>query len=1470
MATRLGDVKVQLEAMFVKNIADGTIPDLQKSFDVDWEFLFFYDGSKTVPKNFPNNNLLTEFKSNFKQKNVVGDTIVEGSEVSYRDPATIGVLLQLTHAYFDDNAVPLGRNLARYILFYFDAVLKNRPNWGWTQQFQIDYQAGNQQQREFLPQNTYGGFNGIRDKDGGTAGLTGKKIKDKIMQLRKDGVINDSIIEFIVWTMRDKPDMWKNLPLWDSFISRKGTYSYDSMDTHILKEINKNIKSVQNGAFPLKGFKFKTWETLNSWESNPVSRAKPNVTDKCTDWAHLLNGATFSQQPPTAKLECFGWRGTGDQASGLGGKDIKLEDFSDKTQQRLQSKEWNLPPLKNEDELNPLGQTNFLQRTKEQIIDSADRITRVGYSKEDAMLREPFVGVKKPDQGFRALLNSKFIDYLKEVVNKYGNVLKGAQPAQRLGQIYNSHLDGTWYDGGTNIPWGKGTPIWVDFWHLMVVMQENIERRTYVQNYIKPESDADGANNAERIEDATIDNLRGEERRIPPPPDPEADLEKIKGRQKFFKQCALLLNALSLRENYNQELKDRCTRTDPNEGPISRNKAVFEERLYMLHHKGYEDSTINNLLGSLKSTVVEPDLEEFPPRIFSYLKPKINLFRINNAQNGDVIETEFIFENRSNYNREANFIKKTNFLNSAFDKGTGAGVKNFSFEFNGTNPAESRNDIEASLTLYFQSFNDFVRERISYNGQKYRFVDLIIQPKNEEAKNKITHPNEYDPSFYKIRAEVGYQVPDNLAEIIKQDDQFSAHDYITQEDFRDSIEDSNKSYVLCMVDHDINVNNDGTVEIKINYRAYVETLLKSNNFDALATKKIIEIRKNNKRQLENVLSSGKCTIEEINELKIAINATEQKIRERSLRSIIERMLNRKKIFIVRVNEKSANYFRRNGFFQSQNVELEDVTDPSLRTPSNQLNTNSGGTVNYILTNRIDNLRDFNYADESDRNVQFFYFGDLIHTICDILYKEDGITFTQESERIRFIFGSFQFNPYAVTSSSIIETLNIAEIPVSVDYFMNWFVDNIISQGEARKTYPMINFIRNLLNSLLQQALLEVCVNKNVEKTFRFQTLSVSPFSDVGHPFKDLTKVDNEGNVNTKLKINRLFNDDIIPFTLSNSIFNADNAINSMHNYVFITAVNSDLKKQTFGNQIDDEDELIRHFNIGSNRGLVKSISFKKTDMQYVREARFFSHGIDGLLQLSSVYAATIEMFGNTLYYPGMTIYINPYGIGGTDIGSPADTTSIANKLGFGGYHTITNIKTSITPDSFNTTISAQWFYSGDGRESFRTNGLNVKNDEIDIEQPNRADKEKNFCNNIIVDSEVNLAKLEQGGTVNDLTLLSYPEPPPNDVENITTTEEILETTVRKRTVFSFTLNNGFTETISIPHDEEVTEEFADGRKTVTYFLNGVTKGIYRTREESLTDGSFITIRTLTLPDQNDREIFLNADPTTTITQTDGE
>ena len=48
----------------------------------------------------------------------------------------------------------------------------------------------------------------------------------------------------------------------------------------------------------------------------------------------------------------------------------------------------------------------------------------------------------------------------------------------------------------------------------------------------------------------------------------------------------------------------------------------------------------------------------------------------------------------------------------------------------------------------------------------------------------------------------------------------------------------------------------------------------------------------------------------------------------------------------------------------------------------------------------------------------------------------------------------------------------------------------------------------------------------------------------------------------------------------------------------------------------------------------------------------FRNGIDGLLQLSSVYTANVEMFGNTLFYPGMDLWINPYGFGGLHLGRP--------------------------------------------------------------------------------------------------------------------------------------------------------------------------------------------------------------------------
>ena len=107
-------------------------------------------------------------------------------------------------------------------------------------------------------------------------------------------------------------------------------------------------------------------------------------------------------------------------------------------------------------------------------------------------------------------------------------------------------------------------------------------------------------------------------------------------------------------------------------------------------------------------------------------------------------------------------------------------------------------------------------------------------------------------------------------------------------------------------------------------------------------------------------------------------------------------------------------------------------------------------------------------------------------------------------------------------------------------------------------------------------------------------------------------------------------------------------------------------------------------------------------MQYLREARFLQQGNDGLLQLGAVYKATLEMIGNTLYYPGMNIWIEPTSLGNGNNMDPrvgGKNRSAANALGFGGYHMVIRVQGTISSGKFSTTVEAQFTSSGDGNSN---------------------------------------------------------------------------------------------------------------------------------------------------------------------------
>ena len=170
-----------------------------------------------------------------------------------------------------------------------------------------------------------------------------------------------------------------------------------------------------------------------------------------------------------------------------------------------------------------------------------------------------------------------------------------------------------------------------------------------------------------------------------------------------------------------------------------------------------------------------------------------------------------------------------------------------------------------------------------------------------------------------------------------------------------------------------------------------------------------------------------------------------------------------------------------------------------------------------------------------------------------------------------------------------------------------------------------------------------------------------------------------------------------------------------------------------GNIVDDLKKGIPHLYFGAKAGLVKNISFSKTNIQYLRESRMErNQGMGDLAQLSNVYNVSIKMFGNFLFLPGMEIYINPKSLGGNEFGDPikpiVDNGKInySKLMGIGGYHLVTKVSTTIGVSGFDTTVDAIFIFTGDenGNSEGIEGNISVNQGEVpaSISDPNSTNQ----------------------------------------------------------------------------------------------------------------------------------------------------
>lgn len=831
--------------------------------------------------------------------------------------------------------------------------------------------------------------------------------------------------------------------------------------------------------------------------------------------------------------------------------------------------------------------------------------------------------------------------------------------------------------------------------------------------------------------------------------------EDIQQRIQLYKQCVLLLNAQDLKQDHINSIIN-------NSNKDMHKTSYYNNRFYMVESK--EDNlSIKNKLISPSGSKIKPFME-ITPDIMSALKPRLRIYKIYQVRDKDdstkkrTVSFEFPFPSYTSTDR-------VNVFNGQeIDRGDGLGIKSFNFSFDGETPATSQQYISADLSLFFQSFSDFVKERVVPNGrsdgqeEKFRYVDLFVNTKNCPPDLSSTSPLNYDPQYYRIRVDVGWEP--------RTDDSFKQiliNRGLDPTEFNEALAVMNKSFYLNLVDHEINISDSGTVTISANYIAYIEGLMENNNVLLSAEAKQLQDEFVGKYEAER--RKKNCDKNELAELKASINAIRVSSRNILHQSLIEKLVKNNCMYFAQVESKSRREFASRKFFAKKpnlvhknvvayqaQLNLGSNGDPLKVAESIVLSENSTTSENYkyIMNQFLSNPKQNNME-----RVSFFYLADLVYFLLDPIYVD-----REPEEQIKVILSSFSIEiPYTGDVS-----LNIGQIPIEIEVFTKWYKDEIIDK--ELDSISFLEFIKRLTFYLITDIFSEICVDQQQHRRFSFMNAAINSIKDSNGQGGMQFVLDTwSGYDQPILDLDIFYRSGWLP--LATSALNQERLRPSdFVQYLLIYPHHRPETHAGLANALEDAKSGVHHLYIGANKGILKNASFSKSDIQYLRESRMLTQGENGLLQLSSLYRANLKMIGNTIFYPGMLLYLNPFGFGGMDFGLPhqgpgtTEDPNLSNIMGIGGYQKVVKVSSTISDSGkFETDVECIFEHTGeprreDAENQTRSPGQRSGSDQQDIRKItctdlDKIDAQEKRCDptDISKDLQNQLLKLNRQGTI---------------------------------------------------------------------------------------------------------------------------
>jgi len=724
------------------------------------------------------------------------------------------------------------------------------------------------------------------------------------------------------------------------------------------------------------------------------------------------------------------------------------------------------------------------------------------------------------------------------------------------------------------------------------------------------------------------------------------------------------------------------------------------------------------------------------PHQIARLEPRLRFFKLayptrSHHETGNPIEKEIIF---SSHDQPSTI---DSMLSNAIGRHDGVGIKRFSWTNLGSSDADV--NIKCTLELFFRNLEDldsvYQDGRPNPRSRYGTFMDLIIFGPAREKINKDPYRHgslEWDPDAYELKVALGWTPPrDNemvgpaLQNLIKYSGTYLrlgllAHRFNFKEDgsgtlviefqgWAETRENSVKADILTMTapmlkrlkwlekkkqsafekhaesqraleeqkaqrEADEGTRRRTTLDKTADAVDYMADWIQYQRYD-IAGQSGYEAKTADVKamQTQEKLEKMEKDIEDFNQ-QIQVAKYERMVSRitksnrifyididrAEIGNIKKRQLSRKQIALSRSGDKKAKIKIPQSTFKVENIQTQ--TSDFLKKKGMDLlvsSTKKGDEEETFLSE--EKLIDFSQEKDKDKlRLNFFFLGDLMWHAMDMAV----MSIEPKTQNIRYLMGSLTFIDSKTKKQYAV---NMADIPISLNLFMVWFMHRVVKP--KKDSYMLKDFIRDVVNDLVLNALSSQCFAEYPTRP-RFNMLRVSsPGYGKG---KDRVSKTATGRINSALRgIKR-------PGAINLSSARTKKMF--FYNYLFIHSV---LPASRRGDPKEDAKNGIYHFYVGADRGLMQGITFDKVDQPGVREARTTMEGVGAIAaQLRHQYNVKITCVGNTIFRPGMYVYVNPRVSGGRANAK----RSLTFKLGLGGYVFITKVENIIEAGKFVTIL----------------------------------------------------------------------------------------------------------------------------------------------------------------------------------------